>query len=275
VSVTEDTLGAVGARSRAAPRAPAREAVSSDLISVRGLAVRYGRDDPVFADVDLDVGAGDTIAIVGANGTGKSTLLKTLVGLLPASAGALSVLGERFAIRPSFLQRRALRRQVGFVFQSHALVTRASALSNVVQGGLSQNFGFRNCHQAVAPADQRRRAMDMLARVGLAEKALVRADRLSGGQAQRVAIARALTRNPKLLIADEPAASLDPAAGHEIMALFRELAAEHGITLLFTTHDMDHALTYSDRIVALKAGRLAFDEASAGMSAGRLEPIFG
>lgn len=116
--------------------------------------------------------------------------------------------------------------------------------------------------------------MQVLAEVRLADKARARADELSGGQAQRVAIARALIRKPKLLIADEPAASLDPAAGRDIMQIFSDLAREHGITLVYTTHDMQHALDYSDRIVALKGGRVFFDLPTSAVSLRDVDGVF-
>lgn len=110
--------------------------------------------------------------------------------------------------------------------------------------------------------------------VNLADKAAARADQLSGGQAQRVAIARALIRKPKLLIADEPAASLDPVAGRDIMQIFSNLAEEHGITLVYTTHDMAHALAFSDRVIALKAGQVLFDQPSGLLGDSDLEAVF-
>ena len=116
--------------------------------------------------------------------------------------------------------------------------------------------------------------MQVLAEVRLADKAGARADQLSGGQRQRVAIARALIRRPRLLIADEPAASLDPAVGRDIMRIFTDLAGEHGITLVYTTHDMQHALDYSDRIVALKGGKVHFDRPTARVSRREMDGVF-
>ncbi|RUV47919.1 ATP-binding cassette domain-containing protein, partial [Mesorhizobium sp. M5C.F.Ca.IN.020.14.1.1] len=121
---------------------------------------------------------------------------------------------------------------------------------------------------------RREEAMQALADVRLLGKAGARADALSGGQAQRVAIARALIRRPKLLIADEPAASLDPAAGHDVMRVFSELTQEQAITLVYTTHDMEHALDYSDRLIALKAGKVFFDRPTAHVTRADLKDVF-
>src|SRR6056297_2720209 len=118
------------------------------------------------------------------------------------------------------------------------------------------------------------RAMQALAEVDLADKALQRADALSGGQQQRVAIARALVRRPRLLIADEPAASLDPVSGRNVMELFTQLCRDHGITLLYTSHDMAHAVDYADRIVALKGGKVLFDRPAAQVTRGDLKDTF-
>jgi phosphonate transport system ATP-binding protein len=145
---------------------------------------------------------------------------------------------------------------MGMVFQHHALVRRATALTNTVHG-LMDRAGWRAWHEAVAPAAIRAAAMDALDRVALADRARVRADRLSGGQAQRVAVARALVRDPDLLVADEPAASLDPAAGQEVMRVLCENAGRR--TLVFTSHDLGHARAYATRIVALRDGRVVLD----------------
>ena len=224
--------------------------------------------------VSLDIHEAETVALIGPNGAGKSTLLKSLVGLLPPSSGTVSALGERFSGEPSVAQRRAIRRQIGFVFQDHGLVGRLSALTNVVHGWLGQPGGWRAVHQSTAPGEARQRALSALADVRLEDKARARVDDLSGGQAQRVAIARAVMRKPRLLIADEPAAALDPAAGHEVMRRFVDLANARSLTLVFTSHDMEHALAYADRIVALKGGKLAFDRKRSDVSPQTLRDLF-
>jgi phosphonate transport system ATP-binding protein len=152
-----------------------------------------------------------------------------------------------------------MRRQTGFVFQKHCLVRRRTALSNVIHGLFGEPGSWRAFAHSLAPLEWRNRAMQALADVDLDHKAMERADALSGGQQQRVAIARALVRRPRLLIADEPAASLDPVSGHNVMALFSDLCRTQGITLLYTSHDMDHAMDHADRIVALRGGKVFFD----------------
>ncbi|MDJ1009719.1 MAG: ATP-binding cassette domain-containing protein [Paracoccaceae bacterium] len=233
------------------------EAASADL-AVTGLAMSFGGARPVFSGLDFAVARGEALALVGANGAGKSTLLRCCLGLVAPDAGAVRLLGEDI-LALGAARRRALRRHTGLVAQRHNLVPRLSVLSNVIHGLLGQAGGPRFWSHAAAPEEARTRAMAALDRVGIADLALRRADRLSGGQSQRAAIARALVSEPRLLIADEPCASLDPAAGEEIMALFFRLVRETGVTVIFTSHQIDHALTYGDRVLGLKAGGFAID----------------
>lgn len=250
------------------------DASPQTVIAVKGLRKAYGNAAEILRGVDLAIRPGERVALIGANGSGKSTLLKCLVGLHPVTGGAVEVLGERFERAPAPAQRARLRRQTGFVFQRHGLVRRRSVLSNVVHGMMGLRGSWRAFTQALAPQDWREQAIAALAEVRLADRAMDRADKLSGGQQQRVAIARALIRRPRLLIADEPAASLDPAAGRDVMELFSRLCAGHGITLLFTSHDMDHATEFADRIVALKGGGIHFDKPSDRVIARDLESTF-
>lgn len=229
---------------------------------------------PVLKGVNLTIRHGERVALIGSNGSGKSTLLKCLIGLHAVNEGSVQTLGETFGSMPTAAQRAQLRKQTGFVFQKHCLVKRHSVLSNVVHGMLGLPGSWRAFNQATAPSSWRAKAMSALEDVNLAERARNRADALSGGQQQRVAIARAIVRGPRLIIADEPAASLDPVSGSEVMRLFSELAQAHGITLLFTSHDMDHAAAYSDRIVALKNGQILFDKASREVSDQDLRDTF-
>ena len=256
----------------AQPPAPAPEA--APFIAAEAVYKRFADGPAVLNGVTLAIRPGERVALLGANGAGKSTLLRALVGLIPITGGAVEILGQRFTQQPNARQRAALRRRLGFVFQFHGLVGRTSALSNVVNGALGQGHGWRSWHQSLAPAGLRHAALDALGAVGLADRATARADTLSGGQSQRVAIARAIVHGPDLLFADEPAASLDPAAGLDIMRLFTRLAAEQGRTLVYTTHDMRHALEHADRIVALKAGRVVFDATAADLTEADLEPIY-
>ena len=244
------------------------------IVATSALCKAYQRKRPILKDIDLTIDVGERVALIGSNGSGKSTLLKCLIGLHVNSGGAVQTLGECFSQSPTSAQKRRLRRQTGFVFQKHCLVRRRSVLSNVIHGRLGEPGSWRAYSHHTAPKDWRDAAMQALASVNLEQFAQDRADALSGGQQQRVAIARALVRAPKMLIADEPAASLDPVAGHDVMGLFTRLCVQTGITLLFTSHDMSHARQYADRIVALKAGRIHFDKPSGDVSQADLGEVF-
>ncbi|MBV6656877.1 MAG: ATP-binding cassette domain-containing protein [Devosiaceae bacterium] len=250
-------------------------APTDTIVSCDGLHKAYTRDVKVLKGVTLSISPGERVGLIGANGAGKSTLLKSLVGLHPVTDGSVNTLGEAFSGSPSGPQRRRMRQRIGFVFQQHGLVRRLTALSNVVQGLLGIPGHSRAILHSMAAKADREAAMAALEAVNLGGFALRRADQLSGGQSQRVAIARALVRQPDLFIADEPAASLDPAAGHEVMQQFATLAQNKGITLVFTSHDMEHALTYADRVIALKDGRIAIDAPSDDLTLDDLHAVFG
>lgn len=241
-------------------------------IEACGVAKGYAGTS-VFSDVSFRLTRGETVAIVGANGTGKSTLLRCLMGLVPVDQGRIVLLNQDTeTARPTTL--RALRARVGFVSQTHNLVPRLSVLSNVVHGVLGRCPGPRHWSHQFAPRTSRVAAMSALEMVGLADLALRRADRLSGGQSQRVAIARALVGKPEILIADEPCASLDPAAGEDVMALFCSLARENGVTMVFTSHHVDHALRYGDRVLGLAQGRLRLDATAASLDVADLRGLY-
>ncbi|MEM1048714.1 MAG: ATP-binding cassette domain-containing protein [Pseudomonadota bacterium] len=244
------------------------------LLRTRDLVKTYAGGHSVLAGISLEIAAGERVALIGANGAGKSTLLKSLIGLHGLSGGSVRVFDTEFTAQPTGKQRSAIRRHIGFVFQSHCLVRRLSALSNVVHGKFGLPGSWRAWHQAIAPASWRAEAARALEAVNLIDKAYERADHLSGGQQQRVAIARALIRQPRLFIADEPAASLDPAAGHDVMRRLSDLSASRGSTLIFTSHDMQHALDYADRVIALKGGTVFLDRATRDLDTADLEPVF-
>jgi phosphonate transport system ATP-binding protein len=232
-------------------------ALSADL-EVRGLAKRFNGSAAVLTDVSLAVGKGEAVALIGANGAGKSTLLRCCLRLIEPDAGQVSLLETNvISLKAGALRR--LRSRVGFVFQRHNLVPRLPVLSNVLHGALARRAGPRAWFHQLAPRALREEAMDCLERVGLAELALRRADQLSGGQSQRVAIARALMQRPQVMFADEPVASLDPAAGEEVMACFLDLVRRERLTLVFTTHNLRHALDYGERVVGLSGGRVTVD----------------
>jgi len=251
--------------------ASSRLVPASDAEAI-GLAKSF-EDTTIFENVSFRIAEGEAVALVGANGTGKSTLLRCMLGLIQPSNGDVKILGDSVVgARPKVL--RALRSRTGLVAQKHNLVPRLSVLTNVVHGLLGQQRSPRLWSQAFAPEEVRKKALGALEAVGLAHLADRRADRLSGGQSQRVAIARALVGKPKLLIADEPCASLDPSAGEEVMALFFRLVRQEGVTVIFTSHDIDHSLTYGDRVLGLADKQLKLDATAASLSKTDLRGLY-
>jgi len=252
---------------------PLPKAAPVDL-DVRGLTKAFKKGEPVVDRLAFSVVRRESVALIGSNGAGKSTALRSALRLIEPDAGDVRLFNTAL-MQASPKNLRRIRADVGFVFQKHNLVPRLSALSNVVHGHLGRVGGVRGWSQAFAPRMIRDQALACLDRVGLIDHAMKRADQLSGGQSQRVAIARALMAKPKMIVADEPVASLDPVAGEEVMTLFAELVREEGITLLFTSHHVDYALAFSDRVLALKAGRLVLDAPSRDLRAEELRVHYG
>lgn len=257
-------LGLAAAPDGGSPRGP--------VVSLAGLRKSFGQRR-ILDGLDLAIPAGESLALIGANGTGKSTLLRMIVRLTEADEGRIEVLGEPVRQLGGASLKR-FRARVGVVFQKHNLVARISALSNVVHGVQARRSGPRSWAQCLAPKAVREEAMACLEAVGLADKAMQRADSLSGGQSQRVAIARMLMQRPELVLADEPDASLDPRAGREIMELLFRLTRDKGLTLVFVSHHMAHAIGFSDRIVGLAQGGIAMDRRALHCREAELEAFF-
>ena len=238
-------------------RSPVETPAADPVVRVTGLRKSFG-DRTILDGVDLAIHPGTAVALIGANGTGKSTLLRLIVRLIEPDAGRIEALGaDVTALSGPAL--RAVRTKVGVVFQRQKHVGRRSVLTNVVHGVQGREHGPRTWLQALAREEVRREALACLEAVGLADRALQRADRLSGGQSQRVAIARMLMQRPEFVLADEPDASLDPRAGEEVMHLLRQLTRERGLGLMVISHHLDHTIAFSDRIVGLAEGKVAFD----------------
>ena len=221
----------------------------------------------VLDGLNFEVPKGEALSIIGSNGAGKSTLIKCALFLTKPDSGSIDIFDSRVNSM-SQLKLRKMRSNVGVVFQKHNLVPRLSVLSNVIHGSIGEAnnksmlplSAIGRWTHVTAANSVRSKAINCLRMVGLEPLALNRADSLSGGQSQRVAIARALMQDPELIIADEPAASLDPIAGQQVMSLFFKLCKEKKITLLFTSHNTDQALDYADRIIALKNGKISLNE---------------
>lgn len=237
---------------------PQPDTTGSEVIRVSRLSKVYDTGTQALQGVDFSVDAGETLILLGSNGSGKSTLQKCLNGLVQPTSGTVNVLGTEVTTAGR-KQLRALRAQVGMVHQRINLVRELSVLTNVIHGSMGWAGSPRNWFAATATEELRELAMEALKRVGLADVAGRRAEQLSGGQQQRVAIARMLMQRPKIVLADEPVAALDPHAGRAVMDMLWQIAQEEGLTLVCTLHQLELARDYGSRIIALRDGRLELD----------------
>lgn len=227
-------------------------------------------------DVDLKVARGEMVALIGPSGSGKSTLLRSLTGLVQIDdGGRIATAGITVQANGRITDKvRQARARTGFIFQQFNLVGRLTLFSNVMIGALGRVPGWRGALGWWPKADKRR-AMEALARVGIADRAGQRANTLSGGQQQRGAIARTLVQGAEAILADEPVASLDPVAARRVMETLQRLNETDGLTVIVTLHHVEYALRYCRRIVALKLGKVVYDGPSAGLSRPLLIDIYG
>lgn len=224
--------------------------------------------------VSFTLGRADGAVLLGANGCGKSTLMRTLNGLEKAVSGQVALDGKAIVGAPAEALRAA-RRQMGYVFQQFNLVPQLTAYQNVMFGAMGQSpFGVIGSLNLFARRELRERAMTCLDRVGLADRATHRPQELSGGQQQRVAIARMLMQAPRVVIADEPIASLDPKAGREVLELLWRIVDEEKLSLLCTLHQLDLAVEFGARLIGMKAGRIVIDGATPSISRAELEGLY-
>jgi phosphonate transport system ATP-binding protein len=254
----------------------ASEATMATAVQIRELSKTFGAARAVDK-VSLSVQAGEMVALLGASGSGKSTLLRHIAGLHRADAGSGEIAVFSQAVQANgrlSKDVRAVRSQIGVVFQQFNLVDRSSVLINVLAGLLHQVPGWRSMLQHFTP-EERKRALRALDQVGIAEHAYKRASQLSGGQQQRAAIARALVQGARLLLADEPIASLDPESARRVMELLAAINRDHGVTVIVSLHQVDFALKYCPRTVALRAGKVIYDGASVALTSSRLRELYG
>ena len=227
------------------------------MIRFENASVTYPGGVTALKDVTLDIPDGQLMVIVGLSGAGKSTLIRAINGLVPLTSGELVVNGHDV---PNLNRKgmRALRSEIGMIFQGFNLVDRTSVLNNVLMGRLHNVATWRTLIGRY-PEHDVQIAARALQRVEILDRAYVRATNLSGGQRQRVGIARALAQEPKIILADEPVASLDPPTSHVVMKYLQQISRELGITTIVNLHFLDLATAYADRIIGLRDGVLVFD----------------
>lgn len=243
------------------------------MLELHSLEKRYPTGDLALQDVSISVSAGEVIGLIGPSGAGKSTLIRCVNRLVLPTAGQIMLENQDLRTLSSEGLRRA-RRQIGMIFQEYALVERLTVMENVLSGRLGY-MGFWHSWFRRFKGDDIEQAYELLDRVGLAGMENKRADALSGGQRQRVGIARALMQSPKLLLVDEPTASLDPKTSRQIMRLILELCQERGLAAIVNIHDVVLATEFLPRIVGLRAGRLVYDGPASGIDHSVLTHIYG
>lgn len=240
------------------------------MIQLTDLSVRYRDDLVALQPTSLSFGRGEFTVLLGASGAGKSTLLRCLNLLTRPTTGCVKA--DDIGTIDGRAALQAHRRRTGMIFQQHQLIGRHTALANVLLGRIGYHSVWRSL--LPLPRVEQRIALECLDRVGLLQRALDRVDKLSGGQQQRVGIARALAQQPRLMLADEPVASLDPASSRRVLAQLKRICREDGITTVVSLHQVELAMEYADRVVGLAHGRVVFDGSPDALSAGVLEMIY-
>jgi phosphonate transport system ATP-binding protein len=243
------------------------------MLELRQLEKRYPTGDLALKGVSLSVGAGEMLGLIGPSGAGKSTLIRCVNRLVEPTAGKIELDGQDLSILGSGGLRGA-RRQIGMIFQEYALIERLTVMENLLSGRLGYT-GFWASWFRRFKGDDIAQAYSLLERVGLSGMENKRADALSGGQRQRVGIARALMQSPKLLLVDEPTASLDPKTSRQIMRLILELCQERGLAAIVNIHDVVLATEFLPRIVGLRAGIVVYDGPAANIDKTILTNIYG
>jgi len=246
------------------------------VVSARDVSKTFGTRKALNG-VSVEVAAGEMVALIGPSGSGKSTLLRSITGLqtIDPGKGTISVFGEVVQKNGRTTgATRAARQKLGMIFQQFNLVGRLSLFANVMLGALGRIPGWKGLLGAWPTADKKL-AMAALHRVGVSEYAAQRANTLSGGQQQRGAIARAMVQGAKAILADEPVASLDPVSARKVMELLVELNKRDGMGVIVTLHQVDYAIRYCDRVIALKAGQVVYDGPSTGLDTKQLIDIYG
>ncbi|GAB5494236.1 MAG: phosphonate ABC transporter ATP-binding protein [Phototrophicaceae bacterium] len=227
------------------------------MLEIKDVRVVYPNGTEALKSVSMTIEANEIVAIIGRSGAGKSTLLRCINGMQPVTSGSIKLDGKEITSMNT-RQLRDLMRQVGFIWQEYNLIGRLSANMNVLTGRLGYNKGFLNS-MGYFGREQREVSLLSLERVGMLHRAQFRADRLSGGEKQRVNIARAISQQPKLLLADEPVASLDPELSWTVMSDLARVAREEGVPTLINIHEVELAKSFTDRLIGIAQGKVVFD----------------
>ena len=242
------------------------------LIEFKNVSKTYPNGVKGLKNVNLTIDQGEFVAIIGLSGAGKSTLIRTINRMIDITEGQLIVDGVDVMTLHGKSMRR-FRRKIGMIFQSFNLVTRSTAIKNVLTS-MVPDMGFFRVLLGLFTKEQKMQALEALDKVGILDKAYTRCDPLSGGQQQRVALARTLNQSPSIILADEPVAALDPVTAHQVMSDFKRINEELNISVLINIHHVDLALKYATRVFGIRAGEIVYDGPSSQVTQAVLDSIY-
>lgn len=244
-----------------------------EMLKASNIHKEYKGGTKALSDISFSIKGGEFISIIGPSGAGKSTLLRCINKMVNVTEGEL-IFNNMNVRNIKKKELRSLRTQIGMIFQHYNLVNRLSVVENVLHGRL----GYKNTIQGIMgiyTEDEKEEAFKILKKLGLEEQAYKRCDQLSGGQKQRVGIARALIQNPKLILCDEPIASLDPNSSKTIMDYLKNINKTTGITVILNLHQVDVAVRYSDRIIGINNGKIIYDGKPEDLTEEIIHKIYG
>ena len=245
----------------------------TDMIKFDHVDKVYNNGVKALDDVNLEIEQGEFVAVIGLSGAGKSTLIRTVNKMIDVTSGTVTVNGTDVS-KLQGKELRKFRRKIGMVFQQFNLVNRTSVINNVLVARVADMSLFRTLFGLYSKEDKLA-ALEALDKVGILDKAYIRADQLSGGQQQRVALARTLAQNPEIILADEPVAALDPVMADVVMSDFLRINKEMKITVIINIHHVDLALQYADRVIGIQAGKVVFDGPTSKVTNDILKQIYG
>ncbi|WP_028392526.1 phosphonate ABC transporter ATP-binding protein [Bacillus cihuensis] len=243
------------------------------LLEVKNVSKQFGKDTKALSNVTFSVKEGEFVSVIGPSGAGKSTLLRCINRMVDASSGEI-IFDNAYVHQLNKKELKKVRTKIGMIFQHYNLVNRLSVIENTLHGRLGYKSTFAGA-LGLYSEDEKLQAARILQILGLEEQIYKRSDQLSGGQKQRVGIARALIQDPKLLLCDEPIASLDPNSSKIIMDHLRDICSSMGITVVVNLHQVDVALKYSDRIIGVNSGKVVFDGTAKSMTSNVIHQIYG
>ena len=242
------------------------------MIEFHNVSKRYPNGFEALKDINLKIGQGEFVAVIGLSGAGKSTLIRTINRMHDITGGTLTVDGIN-VMELQGKSLRAFRRKIGRIFQSFNLITRTTVIKNVLTAFVPELPWWR-AFLGIFKKEEKIAALEALDKMGILDKAFVRADQLSGGQQQRVALARTLAQNPQIILADEPVASLDPVTARQVMDDFQRINRDMNITVIINIHHVELALQYASRVIGIREGRIVYDGPAAQVTQQILDDIY-